>query len=347
MRLDELQLSTAKALVKANWPRLVEVERWLASKGFKKLGSGVYGSVWTDDHRAVVKVFAHDPCYAKFAEFCRQNRGNQHLPRISKLYPMPDHGGVVFMEPLTPMKTDNLAHDMNFYFNTKVHVRRGATKMSARGPAARFAEKHPSLAGTLDKLVDIFGSACGVDIHVGNVMLRGSTVVITDPFMSSDHMARALEEPRHVVQEVAEPGVTGFWYHPATGASVEVPPKTDHYGVVLNRPESFGIPEEQIAAANFDMREIEKLAKERGWARVSGPGRYGSPMIDVLDVDTAWHTAHWMIKNGLIADKVTIEWGDGWWLDLLDDRTLRRFLASKTMAREFAKQRSERNDPYD
>ena len=49
--------------------------------------------------------------------------------------------------------------------------------------AKRWEENYPDLASTLIKLHKDKPGFCGLDLHIGNVMMRGNTIVIIDPFV--------------------------------------------------------------------------------------------------------------------------------------------------------------------
>ncbi len=186
MRLEELNLDAAKHLARTVWDRTDAVERWLVEHGFTQLGRGSYGSVWTDYSRVVVKVFHNDPAYVKFVEFCRSHRGDPHLPKISKLYPLAGNSGIVFMELLTPYEGDRKFVDtMDDYFHWRMLDFSGRlTTQGIKFPEwmPHFAKKNKNLAGTLDELAYYFcQTSYFADIHSKNIMMRGNTIVITDP----------------------------------------------------------------------------------------------------------------------------------------------------------------------
>lgn len=140
--------------------------------GFKYLGSGCFGRVYT--HRQmkgkVVKIGRHrrDP-YFKYAVWLRNGKRhakNPHYPRVEALHKVGAHY-VAVIERLKKCSRD----DCNF------------------SEARRFAEGtgsgssiDPSLKKTLAEIrrfktkID----AC-VDIHHHNIMKRGTTLVVTDP----------------------------------------------------------------------------------------------------------------------------------------------------------------------
>ncbi len=193
MRLHEIGLDHAKTLTRTDWIDRnrgtqwdVRVTEWLTDHGFKKLGSGLYGTVWTDGSRAVVKIFRNDACYVDFANFCRRNRGNEHLPRITKVYPF-RNGGVVFMEHLTKLHASyrnevKRMHNYLAYCRYKYHDVMYAKYYSTEN-AEKFEDDCPSLAVVLRKIaLECNVAGCSADLHAANVMMRGEVLVITDPF---------------------------------------------------------------------------------------------------------------------------------------------------------------------
>lgn len=177
----EAGLADAKHLVSKAWTSRKAVEAWLRRKGYTRLDKPgkdgpKYGSAWTDDsHRSVVKVFHNDPCYTKFINFCRTNRGDPHLPRASKVFTFGDIG-IVFLEYLQPNIDYMMAHNMLNYLHSLRKNR------PLNDIYKRFVRDNPSVIATLDKIHAAFpGDECAIDLHKANIMWRGNTVVITDP----------------------------------------------------------------------------------------------------------------------------------------------------------------------
>ena len=181
--LTELDFNRSKQLVRTDWGRKTDaILNWLAGQGFRRLGVGHAGSVWTDDYRAVVKIFDNDRCYAQFAEFCRANRGDPHLPRISRIFPLQSaNSGIVFMELLQPFENYQMASAIDEYFISA----RAALRIPdyIESPTqSRFAHKYPSIATTLRKIArGLPDNTCHADLHSSNIMLRGTTIVLVDP----------------------------------------------------------------------------------------------------------------------------------------------------------------------
>lgn len=180
MLIVEAELADAKHLASKAWTSRKAVEAWLRRKGYSRLDKPAkdgpkYGSTWTDNsHRSVVKVFHNDPCYPKFINFCRANRGDPHLPRASKVFTFGETG-IVFLELLQPNTDYMLAHNMHNYLHT---LRKNRPLHDLQKP---FVRDNPSIIATLDKIHAAFPSDCDIDLHIKNIMWRGKTIVITDP----------------------------------------------------------------------------------------------------------------------------------------------------------------------
>ena len=87
-RIDELNLDGYKHIKNNDWDNEVSLKRWLEEKNFKRIGTGAFSTVYSSDtEKFVVKVNdGHiDEGYIKFVEFCHQNKGNQHLPKIGQI----------------------------------------------------------------------------------------------------------------------------------------------------------------------------------------------------------------------------------------------------------------------
>ncbi len=188
MHLDEITLAHTRTLTRTRWGRERNIFDWLERNDFELLGEGGYASVWTDDRRSVVKVFENDPCYAMFVNFCRHHRGNPHLPRVTKIYPIKKNSGIVFMELLKPSKHlhDKIIEGAQGYVYWLNQTRLNfAVSERIIKKATDFAEKNGSLSAILDELItECPLDGCRVDLHVNNFMYRGDTLVIIDPFAS-------------------------------------------------------------------------------------------------------------------------------------------------------------------
>lgn len=154
---------------------------YLKKKGFKELGQGSFGATYTHkNYPWVFKLFYNDPSYFKFFEFVRANQGNPYLPKIKGKYIKIANGVyMVRIEKLEPYKWHNekqkeIAKAIEDIYKPAQIKKR----------AARIKQVSPLLYTTLEKISKIVGKGDQLDLHSGNFMFRGDTVVITDPIYS-------------------------------------------------------------------------------------------------------------------------------------------------------------------
>lgn len=182
-RLDELH--SIRQHTSQTFYSKYEVKSYLEEKGFTCVGIGNYTAVF--DHpsfggRYVLKVFA-DPFYEDFLGWCAANP-NPHLPKVvGKVMKLGEVGRMVRLEKLKPMT-------MRRWDWTKIER---FNDMLKRPDAYTDAQKHALAAGAVKKgltglfqtFEDVIAAAPAgavMDVHDGNFMLRGDTVVITDPY---------------------------------------------------------------------------------------------------------------------------------------------------------------------
>lgn len=124
--------------------------------GFRPVGEGKYGSVFENPkYPFIVKVFMRDTAYLKWLNFAKANPDNPYVPRIKgKVIKVGDLFMAVRLERLTK------GGSFDDVYN-----------------AADGGNKHAS------KVVDfIEANSKLMDLHDGNIMKRGSQLVIIDPF---------------------------------------------------------------------------------------------------------------------------------------------------------------------
>lgn len=166
-----------------------DVLGYLQRKGFKILGSGAFGIVC--DHpsfngRYVLKVFS-DKAYEAFIDFCIANNGNPHLPKI--------YGRKINLKPNACMVRIEVLQDMSAgdwhqrFIPTicakAAQVARGELSYKVGVDMAAFTQQE-ELFKTLVAIVKAKPADAALDLtqHHGNCMLRGQTVVVTDPYAS-------------------------------------------------------------------------------------------------------------------------------------------------------------------
>ena len=221
MLINELKPSQAKVLSQSNWESSNRIMSWLDTNGFTVQGSGLFSVVYSNaNSNAVVKVSKRsDACWLKFAAFAQQNKGNVHLPKISrimkynvgsqptKLVHIPEEEQeffIAFIEKLEPMRAGrNITSDdyegLNYlgdWFRgefdpgdwTKAHPSQRAGRLSVKQTddkrmAYRYAKENPVLFKTLHQFRGLIKTECQMDTHFQNFMIRKSTgdIVIVDP----------------------------------------------------------------------------------------------------------------------------------------------------------------------
>jgi hypothetical protein len=207
MHLDEISL---KQEIKAGRTPAKILQKY----GWTILGSGLNGTVAQHPKKPyVLKLFTRDQRYQKFIKFVEQNQGNKHLPVINKnLRQIPDTPMYyIRMERLIPISEQDLwtKYQPEMLYLTLLGIKNdidisnpdedniktilnnlhmGTNILRKVDFSALWAalnkSPRPSWVDISRKLVD-FAYANDIDFldtHNENLMLRGNTLVITDPF---------------------------------------------------------------------------------------------------------------------------------------------------------------------
>lgn len=124
--------------------------------GFKTVGAGKYGSVFENpSYPYVIKVFMKDTAYLKWLNFAKEHPNNPYVPKIrGKVVRLGDKFMAVRLEKLTG------SADPMFIYDLEDKGDKDAIAI------LDFFDKHSNL----------------LDLHAGNMMMRGKTPVIIDPF---------------------------------------------------------------------------------------------------------------------------------------------------------------------
>jgi hypothetical protein len=181
-QLDELQG------VKAHPKRFLSKDEFLAymaERGFEKLGAGHYGAVF--DHpafggRYVLKVFS-DPAYEAFLEFCATHK-SPHLPRVTgKVIKVSQNARMVRLERLEPMtRAQADAADLDGMGDAAWQIAKGEATI----------DLYPEYQGsTLFELLIALERNTGIHMSTDllgerNFMLRGDTIVVSDPYVGHE-----------------------------------------------------------------------------------------------------------------------------------------------------------------
>lgn len=216
MHLSELELSKDVRQPYVDWKTVFEKHGWGV------LGEGIEATVGRKSGKPyVLKVFPPASAYKSFLQFCQQNP-SPYVPKFSKgarripgAFPPADY---VRMEPLLPVSQEQL---FQFYLPEVAYVwlecAKEGLEMNWRFHRIvqlelenRFGQSAYALADSWDaqqllwqkigappqgwmplvnKLVSFLinnTKRTEMDLHAGNFMRRGKTLVITDPFSGID-----------------------------------------------------------------------------------------------------------------------------------------------------------------
>lgn len=153
---------------------------YMHENGFKKLGQGAFGSVYEKPgYPWVFKIFHNDASYLAWINYVVANQGNEHVPKIKgKPFRITDGVFAVRME-----KLDRLPDD--WYNNSLLDtIAYGGITRDAKEKFKELGHEDiiPVISAIYAMSHDI-SKDWKVDLHSGNVMMRGNTPVITDPLV--------------------------------------------------------------------------------------------------------------------------------------------------------------------
>ena len=180
----------------------------LSTAGYKKLGSGVDAEVWSKTGNYVIKILIPIDSKMKIAEkgfleyynFCRANLGNPFLVRFLPIEGKDYTTFLIDGERFYQIAMEKLTH-FNYYINQPskftsiVYPCIKTIKLNGRFENAKisFPPWIKTDSKQLQKAEKFFNTLLNLrrwakiknislDFHAENIMLRGKTPVITDPF---------------------------------------------------------------------------------------------------------------------------------------------------------------------
>lgn len=171
----------------------------LTRYGFEQIGFGTYGTVWAHPKLDyVLKTFSQqDKAYLNWVAFCSQHKNNPHIPKFISAKPLLLATGIyaVRMERLAPAQfnyerlvgnisklVSDCIYDRPDIKTVEDVVEHIETKYgSSLAYLKSFVNDTPLLEAIL-LIVEFIRSGQGhPDINIRNIMLRGDTMVFTDP----------------------------------------------------------------------------------------------------------------------------------------------------------------------
>lgn len=175
----------------------------LKKLGIKQLGSGNFADVFQHPTmpNVVVKLLTEsDKGYEAYVKFSQKNKSNKYVPKILQVveadkafdkkgeYDMGDLR-LIFMEKLEPIHYNKYVdfgeHILKVSGVKAPNVEKALMDVNTWKKAAA-QKKDPDLAAIAKFIVKTQGGAVQLDMHDGNMMMRGSSVIITDPFSTYD-----------------------------------------------------------------------------------------------------------------------------------------------------------------
>ena len=141
------------------------------------IGWGVYSNVFKrSGDPYVIKIFTDDHAYLKYVAYCLQHQDNPHVPKFrGKLIKITPNTYAVRLEQLrnfrkTQSLTDVIYHDITEKPKTWGNL--------SKDP--HIKSYSPQLSQLFTDLSGIFGDNYYPDMHSGNIMMRGLTLVVID-----------------------------------------------------------------------------------------------------------------------------------------------------------------------
>jgi hypothetical protein len=188
---------------------IYDAEFKLNSAGWSNAGAGVFGKVFAKPNKNyVLKLFKQDLAYRKYLDLIT-SKENKHFPKLRGLpIKVNDNYSAIRIEKLEPFKGQRGAQAgeiwlqaRNYQDNLKVLDKIDSDRMRGTAPGHvggryndksrediikkldKVSSKYPELADALDLIHKHVYKATGAnyDLHDGNIMFRGKTMVITDP----------------------------------------------------------------------------------------------------------------------------------------------------------------------
>ena len=210
MKIQELEITRTIQ-------RLRDPGEILRKAGWEVLGAGMDGAVAEHPSKPyVLKLFVSNSAYVPFVHYVQTHQSNPHLPRFNRyVKKVPGtHLSYVRMEKLKNLDEDQVIEThpgevLSLYTIARVYgqwvepafVRPLLARLElARLPQLNEIENvcrekniQPPSQGWLQAVTDLVmmsqSQHLGWDLHLNNVMLRGSTLVITDPFYNEREMS--------------------------------------------------------------------------------------------------------------------------------------------------------------
>ena len=181
----------------------------LTSKGYEQLGSGTFANVFQRKSRPneVIKLFGtNDDAYESYINFIMKHQDNPHFPKVigKPMMITPDYYAVK-LEKLEPY--DRKRDGLDLIRNIDQYLDGPFSSTSRKESFEEYLDAFPKFKEALDLLkTHKYKSSHGWDIHAGNVMWRGNTIVLTDPlYYSEDERYYESKINETMITEISRP----------------------------------------------------------------------------------------------------------------------------------------------
>lgn len=201
MKLDELTgAKYAMNAVRGDSDKVDTITRYLHSIGFSSISrNAAYAKVYEHpNYDYVLKVFAADDVgYREFLRMVPEFRGNPHVPRfIGQPVDLTKHVGI----PVMAIRMERLTQLSGFQGSMVGDIVDNIR--AVWGMDEGYFQEHwkgsfpPELIHLLYVLIRYtrHSDEVRLDLHSGNFMARGTTIVVTDPFMPLNYSDRKLPD---------------------------------------------------------------------------------------------------------------------------------------------------------
>lgn len=190
MRITEI-ITESQVLDEITRPNTMgEAQAILEKAGYEKYGSGWYAMVYAKpnaDH--VLKLFSvRDRSYPEFVNMTIQN-SNTHFPKFKgKMMKVTNEYYAIRMEMLTRFgEADEpiLKKIKNYIYGYATYGRSYSDNIRGQeviNEIDQVEEMQPGIKKACELIADLIANGnVGLDLHHGNLMMRGNTIVFTDP----------------------------------------------------------------------------------------------------------------------------------------------------------------------